>query len=504
MDRRRDVTSDPARLWQGVRMHDVAAGPDPDAAARVLTVPAAWGVGAAEALAALAPGHGPATLPKAAATWIRPIAARARAGGHENIAWQLHELLLLRRGAPTVPVWQGAVCPGTAGAAPGFVLNLPAFHGAGVGFDVAAFADAATLAATALQLVDPDASRFEIGMTDLDGLLSLLGLAYDSADARDVARNLAALLRARTSAALAGSQPDLLCRAPGWPAPPVCVLPGLHAAAMAARADALRCAGGQPCTAVLQPGPADALLGVETGGIAPAFSPVSPEGGLTRAALARLAARGMSAEAALAAALSGEPVLPPASGAAYEAMFDAVAPFTHAMPLRPGRLPAPALPPRRRELPPRRRGFTQKALVGGHRVHLTTGEYPDGTLGEIEVRVPRESAALRAMLDHLAGAVSLGLQHGVPLQDYVDSLTLTRFGPAGAVDGDGAVRYATSVLDYVFRTLAHAYLGHCTVPEATPGPADADPAPFLPMELPRARRPGLRLVSDRSGDTQAA
>ena len=229
---------------------------------------------------------------------------------------------------------------------------------------------------------------------------------------------------------------------------------------------------------------------------------MSQEGGLTRAAQARLAARGLSAEAALAANLSGEPVLLPADPAAHAAMHDAVAPFMHAMPPRPGRIPAPATPPRRRELPSRRRGWTQRALVGGHRVNLTTGEYPDGTLGEIEIRVPRESAALRATLDQLAAAVSLGLQHSVPLQEYVDTLTLTRFGPAGAVEGDGAVRYATSVLDYVFRTLAHAYLGGCTVPEGTPG-GESDPAPLLPMELPRARRPGLRLVSDRSTESHA-
>lgn len=506
MDRRSDTAGEASRIWQGVRMLDIAAGPDPDAAARVLTIPSSWGQGAAGALAALAPGDGPVTLPRAAAAWIRPIAARARAAGQDGVAERLHELLLLRRAAPTVPVWQGALQDGVGEAATplGFVLNLPAFHVAGAGFDADAFGDAAALAATALHLADPGATRFEVAMSDLDGLLALLGLDYDGAEARDVARNLAALLRARTSAALAGAQPDLLSRVPGWPAPPVCALPGLHAAAMAARAASLRCAGSQRCTAILPPGPADALLGVETGGIAPAFSPVSPDdaaagGRLTRAAQARLAARGLSAEAALAAALSGDPVLPPASAAAHEAMHDAIAPFIQSMPPRPGRLPVPSLPPRRRDLPTRRRGWTQRTLVGGHRVNLTTGEYPDGSLGEIEIRVPRESAALRATLDHLAAAVSLGLQHGVPLQEYVDSLTLTRFGPAGAVEGDGAVRYATSVLDYVFRTLAHAYLGGCTVPEAGPGP-DEDPAPLLPMELPRARRPGLRLVSSRAGD----
>ena len=494
MDHRNTDHPRPGRFWQGVRMSEVAAGADPDAAARVVTLPASWGGQAASALASLAPGDGPATLPKAAAAWIRPIAARARAAGDPGIAERLQTLLLRRQGAPTIPVWQGAPHAERGGSPPGFVLNLPAFHD--TQFDVAGFADAVTLAATALHLIDPEAPRLLVGMADLDGLLARLGLDYDSDAARDVAANVAALLRARTAAALAGAQPDLLCRAPDWPAPPRCTLPGLHEAALAARALAMRGAGGAPCTGMAAPGPAEALLGVETGGIAPAFSPVSPEGGLTRAAQSRLASLGITTERALAAVLAGETLLAPPSLAAHQAMHDTLAAYLHAMPPRPTALVAPPAPPRRRELPARRRGFTQRASVGGHRVTLRTGEYDDGTLGEIEILLPREGASLRASIEHLSAAVSLGLQHGVPLQDYVDGLTLGRFGPAGAVEGDGLVRHATSVLDYAFRTLAHAYLGGCSVPEATPEP-DADPAPLLPMDLPPARRPALRLVASR-------
>ncbi|MBC7801627.1 MAG: vitamin B12-dependent ribonucleotide reductase, partial [Gemmatimonadaceae bacterium] len=157
-----------------------------------------------------------------------------------------------------------------------------------------------------------------------------------------------------------------------------------------------------------------------------------------------------------------------------------------------------ARPPLRRELPARRRGYTQKAAVGGHRVYIRTGEYADGTLGEVHITLPRDGAALRGMLDSVAAAVSLGLQHGVALQDYVDAYTLTRFGPNGRVEGDADVGFATSILDYVFRNLAHAYLGHCTVPEGVPDAALPDDAPLLPMEMPaqpRARRAGLRLVA---------
>ena len=254
-----------------------------------------------------------------------------------------------------------------------------------------------------------------------------------------------------------------------------------------------------PSTAILPPGPADALLGAETGGIAPAFSPVGPDGALTRAAAARLAALGLSADAALARALAGEVVLPVPGLQAHQAMHDAVAPYLHAMPPRPvaGALPAP--PPRRRELPARRRGYTQKAAVGGHRVWLRTGEYADGTLGEVHVSLPREGAALRGMMDSMMTAISLGLQHGVPLAEYVGAFTLTRFGPAGRVEGDADVGHATSILDYVFRNLAINYLGHCAVPEGIPEPAAPDPSPLLPMDLPsqpRGRRTSLRLVAN--------
>ncbi len=490
------------RVWRGVRMRDTAAGADPDAPARALSLPAAWDDRAASALAALAPGEGRVTLPRAADSWIRPVANRAREAGDAALADRLHAMLLHRQAAPTAPVWHGSV-----GTPPGFVLNLPAFHDGAHGFDTAAFTDAVATAATALRLSAPGAShfapRYAIGITDLDGLLALLDLEYDSPAARDVARCIAALLRATADLAFAGDQPDLLSRLPSWPMPPPqAAVPALAAAAFDARVSALRGSSSVPCTAILPPGPADALLGADTGGIAPSFSPVGADGTLTRAALARLAAQGMTAEAALARLLSGDPVLAPAGLAAHQAMHDAVAPYFHAMPPRPVAGIVPSQPPHRRELPARRRGYTQKAAVGGHRVYVRTGEYADGTLGEVHVALPREGAALRGMMDSVTAAVSLGLQHGVALQDYVDAFTLTRFGPAGRVEGDPDVGHATSILDYVFRNLAIAYLGRCDVPEGVPDAVSDDGAagsPLLPMDLPaqlRSRRPGLRLVAN--------
>lgn len=475
-------------------MREAAAGADPDTPPRALVLPASWDDRAAAALAALAPGEGRASLPHAAEGWIKPVAARARLLGQLPLADALHHLLLARRGAPTAPIWTGS------GGTAGFVLNLAAFHDEDSGLDVAGLVDAVRAAATALRLLDPGAPGYDIAISDLDGLLARLGLDYAGEAARAVAANIAALVRATACVALASGQPDLLARLPAWPRS--CPIPELAAAVQDARDDARRGATAMPSTAVLPPGPADALLGVETGGIAPAFSPVDADGRLTRAAHARLIAAGLSPEAALARLLAGEKVLEPAPLAAYQAMHDAVTPYIDAMPPRPQAIPsAQHAPPTRRDLPARRRGFTQKASVGGHRVFLRTGEYPDGTLGEVQISLPREGAAVRGLVDATAAAMSIGLQHGVPLQAYVDALALGRFPPAGTVEGDPAVTYATSVLDYAVRSLAHAYLGHCTAPDPLPQP-EPEPPPLLPLDLPQSsqgtrRRAGLRLVARR-------
>jgi ribonucleoside-diphosphate reductase alpha chain len=113
----------------------------------------------------------------------------------------------------------------------------------------------------------------------------------------------------------------------------------------------------------------------------------------------------------------------------------------------------------RDKLPGRRKGYTQKAVVGGHKVYLRTGEYDDGKLGEIFIDMHKEGAALRAMMNNFAIAVSVGLQYGVPLEEFVDAFTFTKFEPAGMVQGNESIKNATSILDYVFRELAVSYLG---------------------------------------------
>jgi ribonucleoside-diphosphate reductase alpha chain len=122
----------------------------------------------------------------------------------------------------------------------------------------------------------------------------------------------------------------------------------------------------------------------------------------------------------------------------------------------------------RERLPDRRKGYTQKAVVGGHKVYLRTGEYEDGRIGEIFVDMHKEGAALRSLLNNFAIAVSLGLQYGVPLEEYVDAFTFTRFEPSGPVQGNDSIKYATSILDYVFRELAVSYLSRFDLAHVDP------------------------------------
>ncbi|MBV8850251.1 MAG: vitamin B12-dependent ribonucleotide reductase, partial [Methylobacteriaceae bacterium] len=122
----------------------------------------------------------------------------------------------------------------------------------------------------------------------------------------------------------------------------------------------------------------------------------------------------------------------------------------------------------REKLPNRRTGYTQKAIVGGHKVYLKTGEYKDGRIGEIFIDMHKEGAAFRSLMNNFAIAISLGLQYGVPLEEFVDAFTFTRFEPAGLVQGNDTIKNATSILDYVFRELAVSYLGRYDLAHVAP------------------------------------
>jgi ribonucleoside-diphosphate reductase alpha chain len=139
----------------------------------------------------------------------------------------------------------------------------------------------------------------------------------------------------------------------------------------------------------------------------------------------------------------------------------------------------------REKMPERRKGYTQKAVVGGHKVYLRTGEYADGSLGEIFIDMHKEGAGFRAMMNNFAIAVSVGLQYGVPLEEFVDAFTFTKFEPAGMVQGNDSIKNATSILDYIFRELAVSYLDRTDLAHVKPEGATFD-------SLGRGQEEGVR------------
>ncbi|MBY6152335.1 vitamin B12-dependent ribonucleotide reductase [Vannielia litorea] len=142
----------------------------------------------------------------------------------------------------------------------------------------------------------------------------------------------------------------------------------------------------------------------------------------------------------------------------------------------------------RTKLPHRRKGYTQKAVVGGHKVYLRTGEYEDGKLGELFIDMHKEGAGFRAMMNNFAIAVSVGLQYGVPLEEFVDAFTFTKFEPAGMVQGNDSIKNATSILDYIFRELAVSYLDRTDLAHVKPEGAAFD-------DLGRGEEEGVSNVS---------
>lgn len=496
-----------AKNWHGIRQAEFQGRADPDSSAATVRLPVAWGQAAADALSAIFPGEAEISLIEAADAWITPLGRKAEIlGVSDRLADDLTELLVKRQGAPASWLWRNAT-----GEPPAFILNPISFLDESGSFDYAAFGHAVELAVTAMTIARPSAHLLRIGYTDLNGFIARLGFVYDSPVARDIAGTLSAFTTARANIVSAG----LLARgtAPGYPIEPAkklpeaCAVQGLREAAVLANeaAQAAENRRHAALTGFVEDTAIEALLGAETLNFSPAISPVNGDGTLYHWARARLETLGLSVEAALAAALGGRDIFPAPRPAAHRAMHDAIAPYMHGMPaLSP--LPQIARTGANRQmLPARRTGYTQKASIGGHKLFLSTGEYTDGRLGEIFVALHKEGPAFRGLMDAFAIAVSLGLQHGVNLEDYVEAFTFTRFGPAGAVEGDPGVLQATSMIDYVFRNLAINYLGQTNLAPATPEDGDtvgdgaAERAPLLPLDLPapapRERRRALRLVS---------
>jgi ribonucleoside-diphosphate reductase alpha chain len=138
---------------------------------------------------------------------------------------------------------------------------------------------------------------------------------------------------------------------------------------------------------------------------------------------------------------------------------------------------------KRRRLPDRRTGYTQKAKINGQSVYIRTGEYDNGQIGEIFIDMHREGAAFRSLLNCFAISISLGLQHGVPLEEFVDAFVFTRFEPSGMVTGNSKIKMATSVIDYIFRELAVTYLGRNDLSHVDPDEVSTKASPGIVKKI---------------------
>lgn len=482
-------------LWDGVALRRERIGADPDAAPRPVALPAAWEDGAAAAIAALAPGSGPVTLPTLAEAWIRRVTTRGRRLGlletpeeADALAEGLRALLLARRGAPGAEVWRDRKDEAR------FVLNLPAFLDAEGGFDAPGYVAAAALGVRVLDILGQGrAPRLRLGFADLAGLLAAFRLPYGGAAAQATAAAIAALTRGAAEAEsglLAARHGALHPVALIWPEPPAeTPVPGLAEAARAAL-DAAAASPGlrhEGCVALAPADAVEALLGAETAGLAPAAGPLVP----MRDADGRFVLR--ATRAAERAGEDAPSLLAPPSPEARPAMEAAVMPFLDAAPPAPLAVAAPPQAPRRAAPRPvsAAPARTWRVAVAGLRVALRATEDDRGRLREIAFSLPREGASARGLLEALAQAVSLGLAHGVPLAAFVEAHAYSP-GAGGAVEGDGAIRRATSVLDWAFRRLALDYLGRGDLPdpveEETPAIEGAQP-PLLPLDLPAQPAP---------------
>ncbi|MDR3626674.1 MAG: vitamin B12-dependent ribonucleotide reductase [Ignavibacteriaceae bacterium] len=152
---------------------------------------------------------------------------------------------------------------------------------------------------------------------------------------------------------------------------------------------------------------------------------------------------------------------------------------------------------KRRRLPDRRTGYTQKAKINGQSVYIRTGEYDNGQLGEIFIDMHREGAAFRSLLNCFAIAISLGLQHGVPLEEFVDAFVFTRFEPSGLVTGNDKIKMSTSVIDYIFRELAVTYLGRNDLAHVDPDESKSKVSPGIVKKFAEPEFVSEEVVSER-------
>lgn len=488
---------------------------DPDGnAPRSVTLPSIWGDNVAQALAELSPtDKGPLKLSSEAARWIDFIESSICLS-HQNTAplsntpttspgRSLAGLLLMQHMAPNKALWQR-----DSENPYGFTLKLSSFVQENI-FSLEQFVSCLELACESLRNLYKSSLKNQnnelplfgetsskapqitvekaghILFTDLDACLAALGLDYDSDDARDFSAALLSLSRTLLYAGTAQHIPPLCHRD----------FPEFEEIAIAS----VTKYASQTDLPIIElgfssPNPIDALLNVEACGLAPIFSFTDEEGCLRASTLHRLAQRKLSPEKALALTLTGTQPLPQPLPQAHLHMYEALAPFLDIHPTRPeieGENISSSLERGiKRPLPARQKGFTQQASIGGHRLFMRTSEFSDGTLASLSLTPQKETAFTRGLMESLGQSVSIGLQYGAPLEAYITQFAYTNFGPCGTVEGDPSTLYASSMLDYVFRTLSETYLQH-HMPDAPNMMAEEKPQTSM---LPFQAEPALKHI----------
>ncbi len=505
-------------LWNDVRMRNLQAAVDPDASLYSVTIPAQWEDQSASAILQLCPSYQLEShvirTDKVITSWLLPLCNYAKNAGIQE--WGLTDwenILLYQQACPNQRIWQNDISQ-----KPAFTINLAAFASTETGFDAHAYHKVLQIIIDSIHILYEQQFNFinselpftelqnktqkdavssitsnyshdfagTLYLTNLDTCLAQLGLDYDSHQGRDVACCLTCFA---TLLSTAGCGSDYLPLSPDWNALPE--LTSLAKEIWSLASEKKKSLLPRIETSFSIPGPEDILLNSEACGLAPIFSPVTEDGHLAMSTIARMAKQGLTPENALAATLSGNLILQPPSHQAHCTMHQALIGFTTSMPPRPHPLEYPlaskTILPRgvREPLPPRHKGITQKASIAGRGLFLRTGEYEDGKLGEISITPLKENTMVKGLLDSLGQAVSIGLQYGVPLKEFVSTFAYSRFGIAGTVEGDPGAIYATSFLDYSFRLLSDVYLNQ-PLPDAPNNLYSSnEKLPLLPLDLPK-------------------
>ncbi|QCE35434.1 vitamin B12-dependent ribonucleotide reductase [Acetobacteraceae bacterium] len=493
--------------WAGVQMRTLEVEDffDEEREPRKVVFPAVWPDISSYALEQLASASvGTVRLQSEATWWLNLMAPSSEDLSQNALGDGFIGLLLLRQMAPSVSLWKKDLS-----TPPAFVIRLSAFVEEGI-FQASHFLACLEMAAKGLKKVVEARSNlsmpllpiFEEGslglfeeertekedeklhseafeasflLSDLDSALAAMGLEYDSTAGRSAAQGIVVLAKL---ASYMGEEAFHL-------------LEGADSLIPLDAPSEMRHAAYEFCTKILcslqrlgatkkfldqekkssfflkvgfsAPNPVDSLLGVEACGLAPIFSPLDEAGQVRNSFTSRLMRQGLTAENALALVVAGEKRFSMPGNQAHLKMREVVKEVGCCLPPLPNfdvcEVKAKLERGTRHLAPARKKSVSERVLLDNRDLFFRIGEFEDGTPAELEIHMVKESPLAKGLMECFGQAVSLGLQYGVPLEAYVEQFKYSQFVPFGEVEGGRNIQYATSMMDYIFRSLAELYLG---------------------------------------------